>query len=102
MKVKLILKLLSLCCAIALVFTGCGTVVTEESVWIEGEGNTQTITHSSGNKGSGEVDDSGRTDVDKVADNGSAPNLNGATVTIGYYLTGYCGEPQPSSPTTKN
>lgn len=99
MKVKLFLRILSLCCAFVLVFAGCGTVMTEESVWIEGEGTTQTITHSSGNKGSGEVDDSGRTDVDKVADDGSAPDLKGATVTIGYYLTGYCGEPQPSSPT---
>lgn len=99
MKVKMFLKLLSLCCVIALVFTGCGTVVTEESVWVEGEGTTQTITHSSGSMENGEVDDSGRTDVDKVTNNGSAPDLKGATVTIGYYLTGYCGEPQPSSPT---
>ena len=100
MKVKVLLKMMALCCALALVFTGCGTVVTEQSVWIEGDGTTQTVTHSSGSKGSTDtVDDSGKTDVESIVNDGSAPDLKGATVTIGYYLTSYCGEPQPSSPT---
>ena len=100
MKVKVLLKMMALCCALALVFTGCGTVVTEQSVWIEGDGTTQTVTHSSGSKGSADtVDDSGKTDVESIVNDGSAPDLKGATVTIGYYLTSYCGEPQPSSPT---
>ena len=99
MKVNMLLKVLALCCALALIFTGCGTVAVEESVWVEGDGTTQTITHSSGTKGTGKVDDSGRTDVDGIDTSGKAPNLKGATVTIGYYLTNKCGEPQPSSPT---
>lgn len=100
MKIKMLFKILALCCAFALILTGCGTVAVEESVWIEGDGTTQTITHSSGQKDSvTKVDDSGRTEVDSIQSNGKAPNLKGATVTIAYYLTSYCGEPQASSPT---
>lgn len=100
MKVKILSKVLALCCALALILTGCGTVAIEESVWMEGDGTTQTVHHSSGQKGSvTKVDDSGRTEVDSIQSNGKAANLKGATVTIGYYLTSYCGEPQASSPT---
>lgn len=104
MKIKTFLRLFALTCAIVLSLVGCGTTVTEESVWIEGDGTTQTITHSSGNKGTanGEVDEFGRTDVNEIQNDGTAVNLKGATVTIGTYLTGYCGEPNPSSPTYQN
>lgn len=100
MKVKILSKVLALCCVLALILTGCGTVAIEESVWMEGDGTTQTVQHSSGQKGSiTKVDDSGRTEVDSIQNNGKAANLKGATVTIGYYLTSYCGQPQASSPT---
>lgn len=108
MKAKTLLKVLALCCAFVLVFAGCGTVVVEESVWVEGDGTTQTNTNSS-DKGNEEGNSLSTSEVESVKDNssseeasaneGGTTDLKGATVTIGYYLTGYMGEPQPSSPT---
>lgn len=108
MKAKTLIKILALCCAFMLVFTGCGTVVIEESVWVDGEGTTQTskpVSNDDGGSNKTEADTNGDTGSETEVSNKNdskedgTTDLKGATVTIGYYLTGYMGEPQPSSPT---
>lgn len=82
--------------------TGCGTRVEEQSIWIEGDDTVQTITHSSGTKGDGNVttNSDGITNVGGIDTSGSDKyDLKGATVVIGYYRSGDGGKPSASSPT---
>ncbi len=85
---KAIIKLAALMTAMTLMFSmaGCGERVVEESIWIEGEGTTQTITHSSGSSGTEDTvvsnqnsskedkDEDSDKDSDKDTDKGSDKN----------------------------
>ncbi len=106
-------KIIAFFCVLALMLTvaGCGTRVEETSVWIEGEGKTETITHSSGTSGvDGTTGDSGNSSTGKFenTDVGGVQSstgdkkmdLGGRTVTIAMWGGGD-GKPSPSSPTYK-
>lgn len=94
---KSIIKLMCVCFAaiLALTAVGCGTKVEEISTWVDGEGQTVTINHSSGSsgtQGTTEIgENEGRADAGTIADNGGTSksyNLNGAEVVIGRYTSG--------------
>lgn len=58
---KTFIKLAAVLTAFALTVSlaGCGQKVEEESIWVEGEGQTQIITHSSGSSSTGKTDTDG-------------------------------------------
>lgn len=83
---------------ILLAFSGCSRVE-ETEVWLSGEDTVTTSVYTSGTMDSvSEVDDEGKTNIDSIAKE-TDYNLKGATVTIGYYLKGNGGEPEPGSAT---
>lgn len=73
---KTIIKLAAVLTAFAMTasLVGCGQKVVEESMWVGGEGETQIITHSSGNSSTGKTD----ADKDKDKDNGKNNNNSAA------------------------
>ncbi len=68
----------ALACFIFVSMVGCGQTVVEESIWVEGDGTTETITHTSGTKNEDSTNNEENANNGSITGNSSGSN-NGSS-----------------------